>query len=204
MQNSRLFNSFILDDNEEVIEIIRQAKGGLINIIFLGSLLIILPFFFLFNLFYWGTIGISVFFISIMVGVFIIIRKIFIWYFKSLVITTIRIIDIDQQSLFSRIVSEIPLDKIQDVFYRIKGVRQTVSRIGDIQITLMKDKTKIVVQNVSRPQKIQQLILQLRKNFTETKNQEKDLSAKELLGLVKKIKSNIGENKFKELIEDDK
>ena len=200
MANKFIYKNFILNENEEVIKIIRQSKGVIISKIILPIILIIGPFFFLWPLFQMGNIGIIIFFLLIISGLFILIRNLFIWYFKILVVTNQKIVDIDQQRLLHKIVSDIPLEKIQDIFYRIKGLNQTLTGVGDIQIVLTDNKTRIELENIKQPQKIQQIILQLRLENMEYRLEETKLSAQELLNLVKKIKNGIGEEEFKRII----
>lgn len=50
------------------------------------------------------------------------------------VITTERIIDVEQQGLFRREISEIPLRHVQDVTLEIKGVVETFLKFGTIRI----------------------------------------------------------------------
>jgi predicted transcriptional regulator len=87
------------------------------------------------------------------------------------------------------------------------SIRDYIQRLvkKGIPIEKFKENNKKVLVNISRDLKqiaSLQTILQLRKNYTDTINQEKNLSATELIGLVKKIKTNLGEDKFKQLIDD--
>ena len=201
MPNNFIYKNFTLDDNEELLKIVRQTKWTLVGSLIFPVILIVIPFFFLFLLFSQGTIGIILFFVILLSGLIWLARNLAIWYFKALIITNQRIIDIDQQKLFQRIVSDIPLFKIQDVFYRIKGLGQTITRIGDIQIILTDNKTKIEIENIFQPQKIQQLIIQFRLDSIEEKLKNNQLSAQELGNLVKKIKDGIGEERLKKIID---
>ena len=201
MPNNFIYKNFTLDDNEELLKIVRQTKWTLVGSLIFPVILIVIPFFFLFLLFSQGTIGIILLFVILLSGLIWLARNLAIWYFKALIITNQRIIDIDQQKLFQRIVSDIPLFKIQDVFYRIKGLGQTITRIGDIQIILTDNKTKIEIENIFQPQKIQQLIIQFRLDSIEEKLKNTQLSAQELVNLVKKIKDGIGEERLKKIID---
>src|SRR3989344_5119073 len=201
MPNNFIYKNFTLDDNEELLKIVRQTKWTLVGSLIFPVVLIVIPFFFLFLLFSQGTIGIILFFVILLSGLIWLARNLAIWYFKALIITNQRIIDIDQQKLFQRIVSDIPLFRIQDVFYRIKGLGQTITRIGDIQIILTDNKTKIEIENIFQPQKIQQLIIQFRLDSIEEKLKNTQLSAQELVNLVKKIKDGIGEERLKKIID---
>lgn len=55
-------------------------------------------------------------------------------YLDMWIVTTKRVIDIEQIGLFSRTVSEVPLDKIQDVTIEIRGVVETFLKFGKLRI----------------------------------------------------------------------
>ena len=134
------------------------------------------------------------------IGFLWLIRNIIIWRSQILIITNQRIIDIDKEGIFQKTVSDIPLTKIQDVFCQTKGIGQTLIRMGNIYITLNDSRTKIKTGNVPQPQKIQQLILQLKEDELKEKLESNQPTAQELLNLVKKIKAEIGEEKFSEIL----
>ena len=204
MNNQFIYKNFIPDHGEEILKIIRQAKGPLIAGLTMPVLLIVIPFFLLFTLFRQGTAGIAIFFTLLAIGLIWLTHNLIIWYFKVLLVTNRRIVDIDQQKLFHRVVSEVPMAKIQDVFYRIRGFGQTISRVGDVQIVLTDNKTRIEVENVFQPHKIQQLIIRSRLENMEENLKNTQVSTQELLNLVKRIKDGIGEEKLLEIIDDHK
>lgn len=204
MPKNSIYRSLILNEDEMIIKTIRQTGTMLIISLFLPVVLIILPFFFMFFLFNRGNPGIVIFFITLIIGIFWLIRSIVIWYFKIFIITSQRIIDIDQKGLFQKIVSNVYLTKIQDVYYQTRGIFQTLGKIGNIYIIITDSKTKIEIINISQPYRIQQLILQAKADTLKEKLDSTQLSAQELLNLVKKIKAGIGEEKFNEIIKSSK
>jgi uncharacterized membrane protein YdbT with pleckstrin-like domain len=56
------------------------------------------------------------------------------YYLDMWIITTARIIDIEQHGLFNREISEIPLNHVQDVTLEIKGIIETFLKFGTIRI----------------------------------------------------------------------
>ncbi len=203
MPNNFIYKNIIQNDNERIIQIVRQAKQILISRLIIPVILIGLTFFLLFPFMYFGKQGIAILIVLFVLGLFLLVKIITIWYFKTLVITNQRIIDIDQRGIFSRTVSDITMEKIQDVFYQVKGIRQTLTGAGDVQIILADNKTKIEFKNASAPQKIQQLILQYKLNGLEENIKNTKLSAEELINLVKKIKAGLGEKDFGKITETD-
>ncbi|OGY46448.1 MAG: hypothetical protein A2744_03280 [Candidatus Buchananbacteria bacterium RIFCSPHIGHO2_01_FULL_44_11] len=203
MRNQSIYKDLVFNDGEELLKILRQSLWHFFLTLLPAAVIIVISFFLLFPLFYWGSYGRALFFFLLFLGLFIIIKRTVTWYFTTLIITNQRIIDIDQKKLFSKVVSDINLNKVQDVFYWIKGLNQIISRTGNIQVTLNDSKTKIEVKNISRPQKIQQLILQLKNNYLKNSLETAKLSADELVKLVEKIKIGIGEQKFRAITKDE-
>lgn len=194
--------NLILNEDEQFIQAIRQSKNQLIFALIPPLILILAPFFFLFPLFARGNLGAAIFFASLSIGLVWALRLFIVWYYRVFIITSQRVIDIDQRGVFSRIVSSEPLAKIQDVFYQIKGVWQTLTKCGTIRITIAESKTAIEIQNISQPQRVQQLILQLKADTLREKFDTTSLSAQELVNLVKKIKAGLGEDKFKQILDE--
>lgn len=56
------------------------------------------------------------------------------YYLDMWIVTNQRIIDIEQLGLFSRNVSEIPLERVQDVTLEVHGIFETVLKFGTIRI----------------------------------------------------------------------
>lgn len=197
-----IYKNLILSEDEGIVKTVRQSYFKLLASLPLPVILIIIPFFFLYPLFYWGNKGIALFAAMLLTGMIWLIRNIVIWYFQTFIITNQRIIDIDKKGLFQKTVSDIPLAKTSDVFYEIRGIWQTVARIGNVYVVLSDSKTQIEIKNISQPYRIQQLILQLKSDTIKEKLDSTKLSAEELVELVKKIKAGIGEQKLMEILKE--
>lgn len=200
---SKFTKNLNLKEGEVLVKVVRQSPWAFLGSEILVTLLIITPFFFLFLLFSWGKQGQIIFFASLILGIFLAFKTFIKWYFNAFIITNKRIVDFDQRGLFQRTVSELPLNKIQDIFYEIKGVKQTIFGYGTIEIIISGTQSKLRIRNVSQPQKIQQLILQLQTDFLKNTIEYTKLSAQELVQLVKKIKTSLGEEKFKEILKEE-
>ncbi len=195
-----IIKDLILNDGENIVKVVRQSKLILFSTLILPTLLILAPFFFLFLLFSYGQWGVYAFILSLIVGILLFLRELMIWRFKLFIITTQRIIDIDQKGLFKRTVSNVLFTKIDDIFYKISGLPQVIFRCGNIYITLSDNKSGLELKNIPSPQRIQQLILQLKSDTIGDKINATNLSANELIELIKKIKAGIGEKKLYEII----
>lgn len=86
----------------------------------------------------------------------------FIDYFLDIwIITNKRIIDIRQNGLFSRTVSEQHLDKIQDISSEIKGFIHTAFNYGNLYIQTAGEKERVEFNDVPNPERIRDIISKL-------------------------------------------
>ncbi len=147
-----------LKDKENIVAVVRHYPLVYTPKIVLAMLLIAAPFFFmvpLLRLKYWG---IGIFGLLILVAVYYSARTFITWYWNAFIITSQRVIDIDQRGLFDRIVSEAPYDKIQDVSYRVKGVWGTLLRFGTLVIQTAGTTTNLELYFVRDPKEVHHLI----------------------------------------------
>lgn len=151
-----------LKEQERIITTVRRYGLTYFWHFILVALLIGSAFFFMFWLFAHGWWGQTLFGLDLGVGFLFLLRTIFLWQKNQLLITTHRVIDIDQQGFFDRTVSEIPYDQIEDVFGRIKGVFGTIFRYGEINIQTGAGKVQICLQKIKQPVALQQQINELR------------------------------------------
>jgi len=87
----------------------------------------------------------------------------FIWWNGIYILTNQRIIKIDQQSLFHRLISEAELDRIQDITTETKGPIQTALNFGTVHIQTASAQTVIDLPNVTNPYDLQQKIVKAHK-----------------------------------------
>lgn len=81
------------------------------------------------------------------------------WWASHYLLTTERAISVDQENFFHRIVKEAPLDKIQNVFFEIKGPYQTFLNYGTVKIlTAGQNDADIKFRSIPNPYDIQQKI----------------------------------------------
>jgi len=89
------------------------------------------------------------------------------YYLDTWIITTRRIIDIEQQGLFSRHVAEIPLSRVQDITIEVNGILETLLRFGTIRIQTAGERD-FFIHDVPRLQELKNTILsQLEARQTE-------------------------------------
>lgn len=95
------------------------------------------------------------------------------YYFDVWIITTHRVVNIDQKGLFVRTVSELEFNKIQDVTTEVKGVIGTFLNFGNVFIQTAGEKERFIFRQVSNPYAIKDLIMNL-----EEKEEKIDASKK--------------------------
>lgn len=84
------------------------------------------------------------------------------WYRDKFIITDHRVINIDQKSLFKRRVSELELDKIQDVSHEITGMFATALNFGSV-IIQSAGSDNMVIEDIAKPTQLQDIIVRLAK-----------------------------------------
>lgn len=81
---------------------------------------------------------------------------------SSYIITTNRVISVDQNGLFHRVVSEAPINIIMNVSYETKGAYQTLFNYGQVNIlTSGKGEPDVIFKDVPHPYSVQQKITSL-------------------------------------------
>lgn len=96
------------------------------------------------------------------------------YYLDVWIITTQRIVDVDQTGLFSRKVSELRFLQIQDISTDVQGFLPTFLNYGDVHIQTAAEQSKFIFHSVPNPYKIKADIIALQrktqyKTFTKKK-----------------------------------
>lgn len=85
------------------------------------------------------------------------------YYFDIWIVTSERIINIEQKGLFVRSVSEADYAKIQDVTAEVHGFFPTVINFGDVHVQTAAETSRFVFRTISRPYQIKDLIMDLQR-----------------------------------------
>ena len=83
------------------------------------------------------------------------------YYLDVWIVTNERIIDIEQQGFFSRVIAEQKLFRIQDVTSEVRGIFQTMVRFGDVYVQTAGSKERFHFDDVSNPDEVRDLIIKL-------------------------------------------
>ena len=85
-------------------------------------------------------------------------------YLDVLVITTKRMIDIDQQNLFARDIATIPCQNIQDIKIEVKGLIATFFNYGDIHIQTAGSHKETLIKGIKDPEHVKDKIMSIYHN----------------------------------------
>jgi hypothetical protein len=160
----RLSKIIQLRDGERVHAVARRHGVTLASRLLLAGLLIIVPFFFLFALTKWGAVGLIFFAVLEALGVFVALRAFLIWDANVLLVTSQRLVRVDQKGLWKRLVSEIPMAFVQEVECERMGLGEALWHIGTLRIKTSSSPEIVgmVVKKVCYPERLQGLINELR------------------------------------------
>jgi len=87
---------------------------------------------------------------------------IFVFYYLSLqIITDIRVVDVNQVGLFDHIISELHIDKIEDVTSETSGIFGTIFNYGQVIVQTAGTEEHFRFDNVPNPAGIEKIILDL-------------------------------------------
>ena len=156
---------------EEVVVILRRHWFAVLNLVIVTIILFSVPVFIWYFIHSFFPeylqhdiitpvliIGASIFYLSVWLFSF---TDFIDYYLDMWVVTTDRIINIEQQGLFKRTTSELNLSSIQDVTAEIKGPIQTFFHYGNCYVQTAAEKQRFVLKNIPNPERVQESIIHL-------------------------------------------
>lgn len=165
-----------LEENEEIIKVIRKHWLPMALSLVVGFLVAIAPivFFIILKNILFSDLTLQNLYVLIFIYF---IFLIFVWisifvawinyYLDIWVLTNKKIVDIEQIGLFSRKISSIRLDKIQDVQIEVLGIVDTFFKIGNIKVQTAANNENFIIKTASNPEQIKQLIMRTYTEETE-------------------------------------
>jgi len=111
----------------------------------------------------------NLFFIFIWITIFLI------WidsYFDVWIVTDQRIVNIEQKGLFFRVVSDLKLEKIQDVTTDVHGVIPTFLNYGDLSVQTAAERERFIFRNIPDPYSVKDLIMKLQNRAEQQEENE--------------------------------
>jgi uncharacterized membrane protein YdbT with pleckstrin-like domain len=89
------------------------------------------------------------------------------------IVTDQRVISIEQQGLFNRVISELNIGRVQDVTSEMKGKVQTFLHFGQVRIQTAGEEEHFVFEQVPQPDQVARVILQVHDRVAKTQELEK-------------------------------
>lgn len=170
-----------IEKNEKIIKIIHRHWFNIFTqyvviIAMILSLIVILsalPYFFpIFKEIGFKKLAL---FIESLFAIFIWIYGFFIWidyYFDIWVITSERIINIEQKGLFVRSMSELKYGRIQDVTAEEKGIIPTLLEYGNVYVQTAAEQERFIFRKVAYPYKLKDMIMDMQKEQIKEETNE--------------------------------
>lgn len=107
-----------------------------------------------------NQISIGILVVGLVFALIIISNRWFSYRNDLFILTTQRIIKIDQSSLFKRKVSETELDNVYNVNYEVNGMIRSLLNFGNIKISTVGDEVSVIdVRNIENPGFVQEKIM---------------------------------------------
>ena len=83
------------------------------------------------------------------------------YYLDVWVVTDQRIINIEQKGLFSRTISELNIERIQDVTSEVEGKLATLLKFGDVHIQTAAEEKRFIFSEIPEPRDVARKITEL-------------------------------------------
>lgn len=104
------------------------------------------------------TVFVSMYYLSVVTFFF---QEFIDYYLDTWVVTTERIINVEQHGLFNRIASEMHLAMVQDVTTTVRGALHTFLDFGDMQLHSAGPVQQFHFKEIAHPERMRQTILRL-------------------------------------------
>lgn len=84
-----------------------------------------------------------------------------VWTHDILLLTDVRVIDVDQKGIIRRTVTDVPYERVLDITWSQQGVLETLTRCGGIAITTASGSMAIEIRPIKKPKRVQELVRDL-------------------------------------------
>lgn len=90
----------------------------------------------------------------------------------SWVLTDQRIVNVEQQGMFDRVISELSVTKVQDVTSEVHGHLQTFLDYGNVYVQTAGEQQRFVFLNVPHPEEVARLVVKVNDAALQKQRQE--------------------------------
>ncbi|MDO9510073.1 MAG: hypothetical protein Q7J14_02165 [Candidatus Magasanikbacteria bacterium] len=169
-----------LEENEEIIAIIKHSLGCYILEIVGVVLFILVPSYFAFWLFVQGFYGMMAFGFSLFIALLIFLKIIIGQTRNRSILTNQRLTNFKSTGFFDEEVLSINLYEIQNVLYFKKGLLAKIFNFGNLSLENSQRQELLRLFKISMPEKVFLIINKLKNDFWM---EEKDLNTEEIIEL---------------------
>lgn len=110
---------------------------------------------------FWQALGAVLLSCYLLIAAVITMAEITDYFLDVWIVTSERIINIEQKGLFSRTVSELRLNQIQDITSEMKGFLETFLTYGDVYIQTAAERERFQFKNINNPDDVKLEIARL-------------------------------------------
>lgn len=143
--------------DEEVLLVSRQHPCILLKRLLLAALVLLVPF--AVNVFVPVGLFLAVSIVlSLLLGLFILVATSYAWWNTTFLLTSERIVLLEQRGPFNRQFGEVHLQSITQVSHEIRGILETLCGYGSISISTGSSQGSFLIPNLADPYEIQQEI----------------------------------------------
>ncbi len=102
------------------------------------------------------------------------------YYLDTWIVTSDKVINVEQKGLFRREISILHIDKIQDVTSDVRGAIKTFINYGDVKVQTAGKQNDFIIRNVADPdtirEKLGEAIIKFKQNTSPEVNASKNIS----------------------------
>ncbi len=98
------------------------------------------------------------------------------YYLDLWIVTNERIIDIAQEGLFRRNITEFELGRIQDVTTNVHGVFSTIMHFGNLVVTTASSTNSIIFHQIPNPDHVREELIRLAAEYRKRHQDEPDVT----------------------------
>lgn len=158
----RLSHVLQVKEGEYPALIVRRHPVTMASSLVLAALCIVTPFFFLFSLAAWGSWGIILFACCLALGIYLALRTFLLWDGDVFVVTSTRLVEVQQRGLWHRVVREASLREVQELGHERAGFRDWMMRTGTLRVWVSGHGQPWHISRLTHPESIVNRIQELR------------------------------------------
>jgi len=161
--------------HERVLLVTHQHPFVLLQPVLIATLILLVPFA-VFAVSPTGPVLAVTILVAIIGGITIAHHAWYSWNRTTVMLTTDRIIFLEQRGFFKRELTELPLHAIHQVSHKVSGILHTVFGFGTVSLATMGAQQPMTIPNVPDPYAVQQEILQTQngEGFVEEDEEEEE------------------------------